>query len=152
MDDDARLALLDALIYADGFDCALTTTEIARGARLPIDAAQIERLLTEDGPLRDVTSARGGFVTLRGRESLIDERPARIERAQALQVRARRAARVAARAPFVRGLALTGSLAASDARPGADADLLVIVEPGRLASVFLILGSLSRLYGRRVCP
>jgi hypothetical protein len=53
----------------------------------------------------------------------------------------------------VRGLALTGSVAADDAGDDADVDLLVIVAPARLGIVFLLLGSLSRLLGRRLfCP
>jgi len=55
--------------------------------------------------------------------------------------------------PFVRGLALTGSVAAGDAGDGDDVDLLVVVAPGRVATVFLVLGTLSRLTRRRFfCP
>jgi len=55
--------------------------------------------------------------------------------------------------PFVRGLVLTGSAAAGDAGEDADVDLLVIVEPGRLGTAFALLGTASRLLGRRLfCP
>jgi hypothetical protein len=55
--------------------------------------------------------------------------------------------------PFVRGLLLTGSAAAENADSGADLDLLVLVEPGRIATVFTILGAGSRLLGRDLfCP
>jgi hypothetical protein len=53
----------------------------------------------------------------------------------------------------VRGLLLTGSAAAENAESGADLDLLVLVEPGRIATVFTILGAGSRLLGRDLfCP
>jgi len=53
----------------------------------------------------------------------------------------------------VRALALTGSLAADDARDGADVDLLVIVAPGRLATAFLLMGVPARLLRQRLfCP
>ena len=55
--------------------------------------------------------------------------------------------------PFVRALALTGSLAADDARDSADVDLLVIVAPGRLATAFLLMGPpASALRQRLFCP
>jgi Nucleotidyltransferase domain len=54
--------------------------------------------------------------------------------------------------PFVRGLVLTGSVSADDAREHADIDLLVIVAPGRLGTAFLLLGPASRLLGRLFCP
>jgi hypothetical protein len=55
--------------------------------------------------------------------------------------------------PFVRGLTLTGSVAAGDASAGADVDLLVVVAPGRVGTVFLLLGPASRLLGRSLfCP
>jgi ubiquinone/menaquinone biosynthesis C-methylase UbiE len=62
-------------------------------------------------------------------------------------------ARILRHFPFVRGLALTGSAAAGDAGADDDVDLLVTVAEGRLGTVFVLLGSLSRLLGRRLfCP
>jgi hypothetical protein len=52
----------------------------------------------------------------------------------------------------VRGVVLTGSVAAENADPGADVDLMLVVAPRRLATVFLLLGSASRLVGRVFCP
>jgi hypothetical protein len=48
---------------------------------------------------------------------------------------------------------LTGSVAADDAGSDADVDMLVTVAPGRIGTVFLLLGSASRLLRRRLfCP
>jgi hypothetical protein len=55
--------------------------------------------------------------------------------------------------PFVRSVLLTGSAAADDADDEADVDLLVVVAPARLGIAFLLLGTASRLLGRRLfCP
>jgi hypothetical protein len=55
--------------------------------------------------------------------------------------------------PFVRGVYLTGSVAADDADEAADVDMLIVVADGRLGLVFLILAPLSRLFSRDVfCP
>lgn len=150
---DERLDLLDAVVYGDSFDCAVTFDEVWRYARVPIDRETLRLRLRDDPTLRQIVAERDGLYCLRDRIELLDHRAERIERARRLQRRAARVAAVLRRVPFVRGLALTGSAAADDARARADVDLLVIVEPGRIASVFLVLAPASRLLGRRLfCP
>jgi predicted nucleotidyltransferase len=150
---DQRLALIDAAVYADLFDCAVTQDELLQYSRVPLERAELRRRLAEDGELRGVLSERDGLYCLTGREELLDLRPQRQRQARRLQARARRVARVLRHLPFVRALLLTGSAAAGDAVPGADVDLLVTVRHGRLATVFTLLGTLSRLLSRRLfCP
>ena len=144
-----RLDLVDALIYADGFDCALTLEEVRRYAPVDVETEELRRELS----LNPAVEARDGFYVLAGRGGLIDQRPSRIAKARALQRRGRRVARVLRHVPFVRALALTGSLAADDAREAADVDLMVIVAPGRLATTFLFMGPASTILRRRLfCP
>ncbi len=148
-----RLDLIDAAIYADLFDCAVTAEELWRHSRAPVSRQRMLELLEADPGLSRALSGRDGLYCLRGREPLLAARAARRVRARRLRRRADRIARVLGRAPFVRGLLLTGSAGADDAPPGADLDLLVLVEPGRLATVFTLLGSASRLLGRSLfCP
>jgi predicted nucleotidyltransferase len=144
-----QLELVDALIYADGFDCALTLDEIRRYGPVEIDAGE----LREELERHPAVAGRDSLYALVDRGHLIDERPARMARARALQRRGRRVARVLRHLPFVRMLALTGSLAADDARGTADVDLMVIAAPGRLATTFLLMGPASSLLRRRLfCP
>jgi predicted nucleotidyltransferase len=146
---DERLDLLDALVYGDVFDCAVTLDEAWRYARAAIGREELRRRL-RDEPL---VVERDGLYCLAGREELLARRPERMRRAAHLERRARRVARVLGGFPFVRGLALTGTAAAGDAGPDDDVDLLVTVADGRLGTVFLLLGPLSRLVGRKVfCP
>ncbi|MGH2956746.1 MAG: hypothetical protein ACRDL6_07115 [Solirubrobacterales bacterium] len=148
-----RLDLLDAVIYADVFDCAVTLDELWRYSRTELGREALVINLREDPFLAGIVLERGGFYCLYGREDLVAERPARIERARRLERRARRVARVVRHLPFIRGLALTGSAAARDAGEGADADMLVVVAEERLGMVFFMLASASRLLGRRIlCP
>jgi predicted nucleotidyltransferase len=94
-----------------------------------------------------------GLYCLAGREELLARRPERLRNAARLERRACRVARVLRHFPFVRGLALTGSAAVGDAGEDADVDLLVTVAADRLGTAFVLLGSLSRLLGRRLfCP
>jgi predicted nucleotidyltransferase len=147
------LDLLDALVYGDVFDCALTLDELRRYGRVPIARDELARRLREDPELRGLVVERDGLYAFADRPELIAARPERMRRAWTLQRRARRVAWVLRHVPFVRGLALTGSAAAEDAGDGADVDVLVVVTPGRLGLMFLLLGSASRVLGRRVfCP
>lgn len=149
----SRLDLIDAAIYADLFDCAVTAEEMWRYSRVAVSRERLLAILADDPELPRALSSRGGLYCLRGRERLLAERGARRLRARALHRRAHRVARVLRRAPFVRGLLLTGSAGADDATADADVDMLVLVAPGRLATVFALLGPASRVLGRSVfCP
>ena len=148
-----RMDLLGALIYGDVFDCAVTFDELWRYAGVAIDRDELRRRLHDDPVLSRIVVERAGLFCLDGRTALLDQRPDRIRRARRLQRRARLVARVLRHLPFVHGLVLTGSTSADDAPEQADVDLLVIVAPDRLGTVFLLLGSTSRLLGRRLfCP
>jgi len=150
MIDDSRLAdAIDAVIYADVFGSAVTLENARCYARVPL--ADVGEL--DDARLEAVLVGRDGSVALRPRSELLALHAGELERAASLTRRARRVARVLRHAPFVRGIALTGSVAAESPEPDADVDLLLVVAGGRIATVFLLLGSASRVLGRRTfCP
>jgi predicted nucleotidyltransferase len=151
--NEQRVNLLDGLIYADVFNCAPTLDELWRYSRVSIDREVLARKLREDPLLGRIVLERDGLYCLDDRPTLPRGRRERIDRARALSRRGRRVARLLRHAPFVRGLALTGSVAADDAGGEADVDMLVTVAPGRIGTVFLLLGSVSRLLRRRLfCP
>jgi hypothetical protein len=148
-----RLDLLDALIYGDVFDCAVTFDELWRYARIAVGREQLRQLVRDDPVLRRLVVERDGFYCLEERDSLLCERPQRILRARRLQKRARFLAGILRHLPFVRGLLLTGSTSADDATKEADIDLLVIVADGRIGTVFLQLAPAASLLGGRLfCP
>ena len=143
------LDAIDAVLYGDVFDCAVTLDEAWRYARVTIGRDELA-LRLDDEPL---VAARDGLYCLAGREGLLARRPERMQNAARLERRARRVARLLRHFPFVRGLALTGSAAAGDSGPDDDVDLLVTVAEGRLGTAFVLLGPLSRVLGRRLfCP
>ena len=150
---DERLDLIDALVYGDAFDCAVTLDELWRYSRVRVGREALLRLLEEDSALGSLVAERDGLYSFADRPELLASRQARIERALALQRRASRVAGVIRHVPFVRAIALTGSAAADDAGEEADVDLLVVVERERLGTVFVLLGAASRVLGRRLfCP
>jgi predicted nucleotidyltransferase len=152
-DHDQRIDLIDGLIYADVFSCAPTLDELWRYSRVGIDRAALARRLEEDPFLSRMVIERDGLYCLRDRPTLAEGRRDRIQRARTLRRRGQRVARILRHVPFVRGLALTGSVAADDAGAEADVDMLVTVTPERIATVFLLLGTAARLLRRRYfCP
>ena len=148
-DLDATMALLDGVVYGDLFDCAVGLDEIVRYSRRASGRDDVATVLGSPTVRRTVVR-QGDYVTLAGREELVERRKETRARARRLQRRAQRMGRLLGLVPFVRGLILTGSVAAEAATEDADIDLLVIVAPSRLAFVFLLLGGFSRLTRRRL--
>lgn len=152
MSVEEDLDLIDAVLYADAFDCAVTFDEVWRYSRRRVARAQLLDCLDQLTTKR-LLGERDGLYFLAGREHLADLREERRNRAQKLKRRARYVARLLQHAPFVRGILLTGSVAADNAEEDADLDVMVIVADGRIGLAFLLLATLSRLSSRRVlCP
>nr|MDQ6915038.1 hypothetical protein [Actinomycetota bacterium] len=90
---EERLGLIDAAIYADVYDCAVTAEELWRYSRVPMARREFRRRISEDPALGSVLRERDGLYCLVGRESLLDLRLPRRRRATQLHFRARLAAR-----------------------------------------------------------
>ena len=149
-----ELAVVEALTYADLFDWPLTPAEIHR--YLPVPARPDEVGVALASPrLRGRASIVDGLAVLAGREQLAAERRRRSAISARLWPSAVRSARVVASLPFVRLVAISGSLAVGAAESGADVDLFVVTEAGR---VWLTRGMtvgvvrLAALRGVRLCP
>ena len=143
---------LDGLLYADAFDCALTLEEIHRFSRIRTTKDQLLSWL-ESPSLSSFISQESDYYYLCDRRNIVAQRSDNIARARKLRQRAIRIARWVQLLPFVRGVVLTGSVAANDADSEADIDFLVIVAESRISFGFFMLGGLSRLSSRRLfCP
>lgn len=86
----------------------------------------------------------GNWVFRPGRDADCAPRRERSACAERTWPRARRAAGLLARLPFVRGVLITGSLSKQSADPGSDIDFLLLVEPGRVWTVKLALQGFRR--------
>lgn len=148
-------AIVRAVAYADVFDYPPTVVEVHRYLEVPATLAQVEACL-QDGLL---TSGRlvlhEGYLTLPGREAIVAVRREREARARMLWPRALTYGRWLAAVPFVRMVALTGSLAVNNPDERSDLDYLLITAPGRLwlcrAMVILLVRWAARR-GDTVCP
>jgi len=155
--DPLLISLPDAikrtLAYADVFDYPLTALEIQRYL---IDyAASLE---TVHSFLQENPSGYpqlDGFYTLPGRTGLVELRKQRAQNSLVLRKLAWRYAKIMEQLPYIRMVALTGSLAMDNITHGADIDYLIVTQTGRLwlaRALVLILGHFSRLHGVALCP
>ena len=98
------LDLVDAAVYADVFDSAVSFTALHRFGRVRIDREILASRLTDDPLVREAVERDGsGAIALSGRSAVAAAYPDRIRRAALLRGRALRVARVLRHTPFVRG-------------------------------------------------
>ena len=157
--DDASLemAILHTVAYADIFDYPLTVEEVHRYLGAPAPLALVGAVVANGaaGSGRLGWRVWDGYVSLPGREEIVHVRRHREQRAQALWPPALRYASLIASFPFVRMVALTGSLALDNADDGTDLDYLIVTAPDRLwlcRSFLLIIVRWARRRGDVVCP
>lgn len=147
--------ILQTVAYADIFDYPMTIAEIHRyliGTSASREAVShaIHHLIGTY--LADCE----GYVCLSGRESIIKTRQRRAKVAERLWEYAERYANAVGRLPFVRMVAITGSLAVDNTDKEGDIDLMIITAPGRLwLCRLLVIGLVKRGIkqdGITLCP
>lgn len=143
------------VVYADLFGFVLSPDEIHRDliriAVTPAEAREAVQEAIENGDL--VTD--GEYVFLPGRGELTEARCERSSLAARLWPAARRFGVLLASLPFVRMVAVTGSLAADNPTPDADLDFLIVTVPGRLwlvRALSIAVVRLARAVDVQICP
>lgn len=145
-------AVIDTLLYSDVFDFPLTAREVYRYLSGKLAAYdQVCQALRTDPRIHQ----KDKFFTLAGREELVSLRQGREQRSQVLLPSAIAYGRRIGTLPFVRMVALTGSLAVRNVSEYEDFDYMLVTQPGRLwtARAFVLLfGRFTRLAGHTICP
>jgi hypothetical protein len=154
--DPLARSVLGALAYADLFDYPLTVEETFRyQIATTYSKEEIACALANSPDLKPAVSRQDGFFCLCGRESVFDARRERGAASRRVWQRAALYARLLARLPFVRMVAVTGALAVDNISVRPDIDLLVVTRHGRvwIGRRFIIgLVRLARLFGDELCP
>jgi hypothetical protein len=147
--------ILQTVAYADIFDYPMTIAEIHR--YLIATSATIEAVT--DGIMRLIgryVADCEGYICLMGREKIIETRKRRAHIAQRLWEHAEHYGRVVGALPFVKMVAVTGSLAVDNTDKEGDIDLLIITAPKRLwLCRLLVIGIVKRGIKRdgiTLCP
>ena len=149
-------AALRSVAYADVFDYPLLAAEVHRylhglSATPEVTAEALARCSAPGGTL----ACREGYYTLPGREGLVEVRRRRAALARNLWPTALKYGRLIAALPFVRMVAVTGSLAWDNIDGKADIDYLIVTEPDRLwVCRWLVraVGRVARRDGVTLCP
>lgn len=145
-------AILEVLAYSDIFEYPLRLKELHR--YLPMQA-DIEQLSDALNALSGRVGKKKDCYFLVGREEIVDIRNQREVRSRSLLPRAMKYGRVLGFLPFIRMVALTGSLAVMNISKTADFDYMLVTVPGRVWTArasALAFGRLTRLQGHTLCP
>ena len=149
-----ELAVLQSVVYAALFDYPLTLTQLRDNL---VDVAADEETIAtwwRTSPLlQAAVEHREGRYFPAGRGDLIDTRARREVLSRHLLHRNRRMLNLVAGMPFVRMVALSGSLAHLNAERSADVDLFVITTANRVWLVTVAMLLISKFMGwrKRLC-
>ena len=150
--DNLSRAALHTVAYADIFDYPMTVSEIHRYLTdLSAPLVAVMQALEENR----LFTRTGDYFTLPGREELVSIRIQREAQSRKLMPRAIQYGRILGALPYVRMVALTGSLAVLNISRDQDFDYMLITAPGRVwtARAFaLAFNRLTRLKGNTLCP
>lgn len=147
--------ILQTVAYADIFDYPMTIAEIHR--YLIRASASIDEVMHAIHKLigRYIADCEG-FICLLGREHIIAIRQRRAKIAERLWGYAEHYGQIVGRLPFVRMVAITGSLAVDNTDKEGDIDLMIITAPKRLwLCRLLVIGVVRRGIKRdgiTLCP
>jgi len=146
-----KKAILETLAYSDVFDYPLTLEELHCYLGLSTSREDISACLQE----MDLIQQRDNYyyflqhadnIVLRKKREMISSR---------MYGRAMFYGRLLGKLPFVRMVALTGSLAVRNCDETGDYDYMLVTIPGRvwMARIFaLVLNKFANIFGETICP
>ena len=144
-------AIIETLAYSDIFDYPLKVDELRRFLVISASLHEVEQSAAE---MKDI-SFRDGYYYLAGRDEIVELRKHREAASQKTFKRAMFYGRILGALPFVRMVALTGSLAMLNLSKNPDMDFMLVAKHGRVwtARAFaILLGKIARLFGDTICP
>ncbi len=142
--------MLRSVVYASLFDYPLTRSQL-RETLIGVEADEetLVAWLATSPLLKAAIDERDGFYFPRDRTDLLATRKRRERCSLDLLENQGHRLRLLARMPFVRMVAISGSLAHLNAERDADLDLFVVTRPGHVWSVTTTVLLLARLLGWR---
>ena len=145
-------AILETVAYADIFEHPLTAPEVHRYLNgIFVEFKIVQNALKNIGELIQT----GEYFTLPGREEIIPIREQREVHSRKLLPRAIHYGRILGSLPFIRMVALTGSLAVLNVSKTDDFDYMLVAAPGRVwtARAFaLLINRFAKRFGHTLCP
>lgn len=151
IDSALERAILATLAYSDIFDHPLTMDELHKFLIVPATKDEIAACVSE---MEDV-HCNGDFYFLADRPEIVGLRRTREANSRKAFRHAMFYGRILGNLPFIRMVALTGSLAMLNLSKNRDMDFLLVAKPGHVwtARAFaLAFGRLTRVFGDVICP
>lgn len=153
---DLEWAIVKTIAYSDIFSYPLTAAEIHHyliGQLASYDA--VVAMLDHSPLLDELYSHTSGFYTLLNREYLVEIRQQRQVMAEELWPLAIKYGELIGKLPFVKMVAITGSLAVDNTDSKGDIDYMVVTEPGRLWVCRMMVIAIVKWVARQgvtLCP
>ena len=145
-------SVFQTLAYSDVFDYPLTVDEVYRYlGPMKASVEDVTQVLADE----TLFSRVDGYFTLRGREEIVETRKRRAEIARKLWPKAVRYGQIIASLPFVRMVAVTGSLAMNNSDEGKDVDYMIVTAPNHLwtcRALSILVARFAKLEGVSLCP
>jgi hypothetical protein len=149
-------AILRTVAYADVFDYPLTLDQIHRYlVGVAASPSIVHQALHSNRLVPRRLTCTDSYYSLAGREATVQTRLRRAEIAARLWPTARRYGLSIASLPFVRMVAITGTLAMGNGEADADIDYLIVTAPHRVwlaRSLAIALVHRGRLERVEICP
>ena len=146
----AELAIARSVVYASLFDYPLTLAQLRQTLIESIQTpSQVLAAYNGSAALQDAIEFRDGFFFPEGRADLVDERRRRETRSRAFLHRNRRLLQLVCALPYVRMVALSGSIAHLNLEGSGDLDLFIVTRGRRVWSTTVAVLVLAKLLRRR---
>lgn len=153
---DIDWRIIQVIAYFDLFDYPLTAKEIHRYLpSLPVSYRQILEALTSSRLISNLICSTNGYYTFADHSFLVDIRLEKSKLAQEKWSQLLKYTRILSLIPFVRMVAVTGTLAMDIATLNSDIDLFVVAERNKVwtcRAFFVILVYLLKLFDIHLCP
>ena len=145
-----ELAIARSVIYASLFDYPLTLAQLRQTLiESTQTASEVLAAFNGSAALQAAIEFRDGFFFPRGRADLIEERRRRETRSRAFLRRHRAMLQLVSALPYVRMVALSGSIAHLNLEGTGDLDLFVVTRGRRVWSATVAIVLLAKLLRRR---
>jgi len=146
-------SILSTLVYYDVLERPLTGFEVFNllisKKKKKINFYQVLDLLENSSELNKLINQKNGLYFLKGRSGIVKERIERQKIADRKWRKARRVIGFFQLIPFVRMVAVSGSLAVNNPKKESDIDLLIATESGRIWTCRGIVTLFTHLIGQR---
>jgi hypothetical protein len=148
--DADELAIARSVLYASLFDYPLTLAQLRETLLESVQTpSQILATYRRSDALRAAVEYRDGFFFPEGRYHLVEERRRREARSRAFLRRHRQLLTLVCALPYVRMVALSGSIAHLNLEGDGDLDLFIVTRGRRVWSVTVGVVLLAKLMRRR---